>query len=207
MLNALSCYCPPPSNWVAPEDIDENGSSQSFQVTIDKNGDCLGAVIDFWPSRAQVVSIEMGKIMEYNSTAPAGRKVRRNDFITQVNGISGNAGDMLNEIQTMRILKMTFVHPDRRLINVSRSGGAWGLMLDFKATTACPMITNIADGAFKAFNETLEPEEQVKINDFIESINGIERNASEMAQELKLAHSAQFVILKLPKLPECNESS
>lgn len=195
----------------------------TFACTLDTGSGKLGMKVDFWVCCAQVVEITEGGIAEkYNKEAPEERRLRRNDFLTRINGES--AVEILKERMTFDgMLTMTVVRPRKMHLLLQRGGAAvaaqggegdmtrertedsagnsWGIKLRNQAgISSCLHVDGVVPGAVQAHNARAAPESQIRRHDFIERVNGVSGHSRKMYKEFKNAQSVELVVLRASEL-------
>jgi len=180
----------------ADED-EEEPSKGPFDLTLEMvPGERLGAlldVLDLKTLRVKELRRE-GRLRTYNARAKEHRKVLAGSFVVAVNGTSGNAEEMIEEMRRSRIWKLRVAHKEDFTVELENTGHLC-LDLQFEKESDCIVIRKIGDvGLVKKYNDGLaDGEPQVKVGDRIISVNEVERQAADMieviqgdATELKL---------------------
>jgi len=164
----------------------EPSGSVDFFVSIQKSPDSsLGLELDLMDDvNAQVCGIDAGLVQSYNETAQPDVQVRVGDFITAVNGFSGDARKLLQRLKSEPAATLHVRRPGEAALSVERGGLMLGLDLQ-KAPGGCSLlIHDIREGAVQNFNAA-NPHRELKRGDRIVAVNGCRGSTAAMMKAIK----------------------
>jgi len=174
--------------------------SAPFTCKVQRDDAKWGAVLDGWGDCIQVVSVEEGKIQEYNSSAGDQEKICPGSFIVQIDGKAVTKeskkalNDMLEADFKIALPSMFQV----RIENGKRPEGmGWGLVLNYQAKrSTCLRIRTIKEGGVAEYNK--DAATLVKEDDFIVEVNGCRDDPVKMLEAFKNSVELDLTLMRLP---------
>jgi len=173
------------------EDEDETQPPRPgpFDLTLEMvPGERLGAlldVLDLKTLRVKELRSE-GRLRTYNARAQAHRQVLPGDFIVAVNGTSGGAEQMVEEMRRSRTWQLRVARKEEFIVELEKTGHLC-LDLQFEKESDCIVIRKIGDvGSVKKYNEGLaDGEPQVRVGDRIMAVNEVASRAADMIEVIQ----------------------
>jgi len=163
------------------------------------------AALDPWPHGVEAVQL-IGPTLpdcfsEHNQSAPKWMRVELGDLIVRANE-EATARGMYEEVRSGRALVLTVARPERVQAKLLRSDKPWGLSMTYQVEVSeCARIRSIQEGGtFWLHNQSgIGPE--VKLEDFVHTVNGTTGRAEALAEAMRSATSLDLTLLRLPKPP------
>lgn len=179
-----------PAPAVAPSQPSLREEVRDFAFTIDRPdlSTPLGAVLDPSGSGAiHVCGILPGEtaVGKANRRAPEARQLKAGDFITEVNGVSGDLTGMLNEVLSSASLAMQVRRPEEYEIVVNRRGGTLGCGITYDACNGNTLtIESVNDGPISAWNAA-NSDRPVRVGDRIVAANAKSGSSTELLEFIR----------------------
>lgn len=174
------------------------GAPAAFKLNVQKEApdSPVGLDVDIQDSAyAYVLDVRPGPFSSYNDTAPQQQQLQPGDFIKEVNDIKGDARAMTDAIAKVSKLTLAVVRPEELEVVLYRSNDKlpFGLSFPERLSGRSLLITGISQGAVKDWNRAHESFE-VRVGDRIVMVDGVQSDASSLAQKMQFA---QKVLLKI----------
>jgi len=171
---------------VESEEEDENGL---FDVTLEMTpGERLGALLDVLDLKTlRIVMIrEQGRLRNHNERAKDHKKVLPGYFIMSVNGKSGKAEKMVEEMRRTRTWRLKIARSFDFNYSFQKTRHLC-LDLQFEKDSDCIVVRKIGDaGVVKAQNEkAADALQRVRVGDRIIDVNDTGGPAKRMLQRIK----------------------
>mmetsp|Transcript_89051 Transcript_89051/g.186081 ORF Transcript_89051/g.186081 Transcript_89051/m.186081 type:complete len:253 (+) Transcript_89051:133-891(+) len=181
---------------------DADGKTIGFTVSLSLNrGQEAGFGLDFAEGNSLRVChiFPKGPVPEYNATAAPDRRISVGDFIVGVEGAvfaEKDAQALLAALQKGGDLRLVVRRPFEFVISkLDKRGGPLGLDLSYHPRgTSVAVRAVFEDGAVPAWNSHAVSEQQVRISDYITSVNGRSGTAKELVQAFGEADVVTFVV-------------
>lgn len=158
---------------------------RKFVVEIDKGGLILGVALDVKVRALQIMRLGKGAISAWNESAGGDAKIRKGDYIVEVNGIT----DVENLVEALRasyLLTLTVVRPAVRTVEITKAGRMLGCDLVFQESQSLTVdVTDIREGAIADYNETVPEEQHILEGDIICSVNGCISTCTRIVEEIQ----------------------
>jgi len=165
-----------------------------YEVCFEKDGQGSGSVgvrLDLNDGvRLQVVKIlEEGLVAKYNKVATEDRKIRVCDFVTEVNGVVGDAKAMVSKFveELGETILSLWIVPAVELVVTLSNQGSLGVTLFHDTESISMLITDIDEGPISEHNLSAGPEEEIRVLDRIVAVNGTTGKASQLTSALSSA--------------------
>jgi len=175
---------------VADGGTDEEGGDGPFSITLEMTpGERLGALLDILDMKTlRVVELRReGRLRVHNARAK-GRHLRvlPGYFIVEVNGVSGSAQRMVDEMRRSKIWKLQVARNHEFVVKIEKSGPL-RMDLQFEKDSDCIVIRKIGDiGVVKEYNDsTTDREQQLRPGDRILDVNDTAGPASALLETIK----------------------
>lgn len=184
-LAAAPAAIPPPPR--APDEPKEEPSgAKTFEATMNRGADeaPYGLHLDLSDGMALYIcrlgtpETASGK---YNAAAPEGSKLMQGDYILAVNGISGDAKRMAEEVRVRGSLRLQICRPEYTKVTLEKTKGAsLGLDLRYSAASNSLCVCTVVPGSLV---DTLGLD--IRMTDRIVAVGGKEGTASMLLSWLK----------------------
>jgi len=189
-----------------------------FEQLLERNTDgSVGVKISMWPVGLQVQHALRATVV---GSPPA--TMEKHDFIVAVGGVNVSSGvEGLQRAlgstaaRSSPTVEMRIVRPSRRRVLLEKRDRV-GLKLGYQGESTCLRVKEVVDGSALDFNKrmdeagayelvgsevpgyTLAPQDaKIRVNDFIESVNGIVGNAESLCKAMKDATELELGMLRL----------
>jgi len=142
-----------------------------------------------------------GPVPQYNEMAALDRRILVGDFIVGVDGSSTAQRDaqaLLTALQKGGELELDIRRPyEFTISNLDKNGGPLGLDLSYHPRGTSVAVRAVFEtGAVPTYNRTAPPEQQVKVSDYIVSVNGKTGTANELVQSFGDFNIVTFVVAR-----------
>jgi len=188
-ISSVQPSFPRPSPYIQPNTVLEPLAKEDseFRISLQRESvehplgfrlDTLDAVFGFVTALEEV-----GAVANHNLTAREGTEILIGDVVTEVNGIRGDVEGMVSELRTAFDVEISLTRSFIRF-NVTIRKEMWssGMQLTYLSGSGSLVICKLVEGPVLAWNSA-NPGQEVKVNDRIESVNGI-RGAAEKLMEM-----------------------
>jgi len=184
---------------VVPERLAHEGSdATAFECTLQPHADGLGLVYDVWPAYVQIVSVGAGSAQAHNFEAVEHEHLLPNDAIVTVSGCT-EPETMRQQLESKGLLTLKCVRPSKLVATVSKGESKLGIDLAIHRTVGtCMWIEQVEDGAVQLYNSSVATTSQIRPQDLIQSVNGVEVVVSKMVEEIQSASVVELVVLRVP---------
>lgn len=191
-----------------------------WDCTLWRKGGELGFRLDGWNVGLQILRVKEGSsVDDYNAEADEARRLLKFDFILAVNGVSGT-DDMLkvlpnsqNQSPKSGSVQLSILRPQwlsGLVIRKTKTDPLLGLkLLIHEGRSQCAQIQAIMRGGAAAdYNEGCAKGMDLRINDFIVSVNGNMDSGEELLKRIEYADtSVELIVLRvLPSLLDEHEA-
>lgn len=169
---------------------EEEAEESPFDVTLEMTpGERLGALLDILDMKTlRVVELRReGRLRIHNLRAKANKKVKPGYFIVGVNGISGSAQTMVDEMRRSRTWKLQVARNHDFMVTLEKAGPL-RLDLQFEKDSDCIVIRKVGEiGVVKEYNESMssDAEKQIKPGDRILDVNGTAGPAKVLLETIR----------------------
>jgi len=174
--------------------------STPFTCKVNRDDAKWGAVLDGWSDCIQVLSVEEGKIQEYNESAGDQEKIMPGSFIVQIDG-KNVTKESKRSLQKMPEADLKIVRPTVFQVHIEKGkrpeGMGWGLMLHYQVKrSTCLRIRTVKEGGVAEFNK--DAEMLVREGDFIIEVNGCRDDPEKMLEAFKGSDELDMTLMRLP---------
>jgi len=201
---------PEPGPGVGAEVQEESAEQQSqecktaFEVPLTlSRGEEIGVGLDFAEGHFLRIChlFSKGPIPEYNAGSSPDRRVQIGDFIVGIKGKTGESSssqELLKALQNSGEMRLSIRRPfEFTVAKLDKKGGPLGLDLSYHPRGTCASVRQIfPEGAVPIYNNTAPTEKQVKVGDYIVSVNGKAGSAKDMVQFFGETSIVDFVIAR-----------
>jgi len=158
----------------------------------------LGLSLEMLDSAVGIVTnISTGAIESHNGNAKECEQVRIGDIILEVNGISGDAAGMVEELKSdKKSHQLVFMHPETFTIVIDKNPSL-GVQFTGCIGSSSVVISKISKGSVQDWNETHQ-DAVVKPYDRVHSVNGVSGSARELLEQIQLHDRLEMVISRAP---------
>jgi len=189
----------------AEESDEEDAADGTFNVTLHMTpGERLGALLDILDMKTlRVAEVRLeGRLRIHNLRATDNRKVLAGYHIVGVNGKSGKAEAMVDEMRRSRTWRLKVARKHEFTVTLEKTGHLC-LDLQFEKESDCIVIRKVGEGVVHAYNERAEDADQkVRNGDRIVNVNGVAGPAKTMLQTIKENTDLTFKIARPALKPE-----
>merc|ERR1712079_949408 len=126
-----------------------------------------------------------------------GAEIRIGDVVTEVNGIRGDVTGMVSELRAALDVEISLTRSFIRFdINIRKEMCSTGMQLTYLSGSTSLVICKIVEGPVLAWN-SLNPSQEVKVNDRIESVNGVRGTAEKLMEMVRVSDMLDLELLRV----------
>jgi len=149
-----------------------NGMQRTYVVKIHRNGEALGLELDVVDGATGMVThLKAGIARKWNEENPE-KKIAVGDRITEVNGRSGLALDLLDHLRHDNALTIIFQRASMRRVDLVKGGKPLGMDILYTASGATVAIKRLTAGVVEDWNRA-NARRELREGDRIFQVNGI----------------------------------
>lgn len=171
-----------------PDKVYPSAQQAELEVTIEKGAaNEYGIKLDDQDKvNLYVCEIFEGVVQKHNDSVKANLQVMQSDFIVSVNGVEGNAEEMLKQFKEAKVtFKLRRAMDLVAILDKKEETSQLGVIIPKPARANALVILNIEDGIVKAYNDTCTKEpEKILLGDRIVSIKGEVGPAEQLRSKL-----------------------
>mmetsp|Transcript_84646 Transcript_84646/g.244657 ORF Transcript_84646/g.244657 Transcript_84646/m.244657 type:complete len:233 (+) Transcript_84646:63-761(+) len=132
-------------------------------------------------------------VSRYNLAAPQKHRIQEGDFLMAINGVSGSANDMAQELRVATSLLVTIHRPERLRATCRKQGESLGLDLKYSVSSKSLHVGSIREGGVA---QRLLPD--LRAGDRIVKVNGVRGTAVALLQLLTDQDELEVTWMRMP---------
>lgn len=178
--------------WVPRAGAAAGVEETAFEADIDRASGALGLYLDLSDGLSlyvcRVAEDSLTPTQRYNRAVPPERRLMAGDYILEVNGVSGSAAKLVQQIKMSSRLKIKVYRAVTLRHLVRKQGQNMGLDLQFAKKSSVLCISQILDGAVKSSGMDIQH------GDRIVRVNGKEGTSEQLLEELKISNNPDVTV-------------
>lgn len=178
------------------ESAGSTGVKGEYTICVDKPiGGITGLELDPLDKKTmQVCNVRAGVIRSYNTTAPPELQVKEGDIIVAVNGVRGDASQMITRFKEDMTIELALFRPRPWRISIKQKPGDLLSSLKCAASGISLLLVDVPR-TIKDFN-ACNARSALREDDRIIAVNGINNDVRKMLLEVDRASNLDLVLIR-----------
>lgn len=163
-------------------------SASCFTVRLEKfaQDTPIGLYLDISDGRMlHVCGMRLGSnpAQAYNASVPDHLQIKSGDFVSKVNGASGDAKQLVEALTTNTSLELQVHRPALYTVKVNKKANGMGLDVNYAMQGKSLVVEGLHEGAIKTWNDQ-NPHNAISKGDRIVAVDGVEGTAWDLLAKL-----------------------